>query len=371
MMNTLALLPGILATWARYNLLQPLRRAPFRPRILHLIPTHRCNARCVMCGLWDDQASADGELNTEQWRRLLSDRLFSKLQYVGISGGEPFLRRDLMELIGIFVENNPGLKRVSITTNGLLTERIDRQLETITSLLSHRGVLLDLSVSFHATGDTLDTIYGVDRAFEKSCLTLAMLKQRRNRGQLSCSLNCVLLRDNLEQASGLLRWAAEQELPLSFVLGEERERFHNQACRERFLGPEDQERLTGFISSLAAGFSLANPSAMKYEEILRMLEEGRERTLSCYYAFAGVLLGNDGTLYYCSHSAGIGNAADTPASRLFYDRENLNYRREKLLRAECRRCPPYTLTRLELGKDILKLAGRAAGKRMGKLWRKS
>ncbi len=371
MMSTLSLLPGILATWTRYNLLQPLRRAPFLPRILHLIPTHRCNARCVMCGLWEDKASAEGDLNIEQWRRVLSDRLFSKLQYVGISGGEPFLRKDLMELIGIFVENNPGLKRVSITTNGLLTERIDRHLESITSLLSHRGVLLDVSVSFHAAGDTLNKIYGVDRAFEKACATLEMLKQRRSRGQLSCSLNCVLLRDNLEQAPALLHWAGEQELPLSFVLGEERERFHNQACRERFLGREDRGRLTDFIRSLAADFSAANPSALKYGEILRMLEEGRERTLSCYYAFAGALLGHDGTLYYCSHSTEIGNAAKTPAGRLFYGRENLDYRREKLLRAECRRCPPYTLTRLELEKDFFKLAVRAAGKRMGKLWRKN
>ena len=80
-MNKLALLPELIATWTRYNLLQPLRGGkPFLPRMLHLIPTHRCNARCVMCGLWGDKASADDELNAEQWRRTLSDRLFSKLQ---------------------------------------------------------------------------------------------------------------------------------------------------------------------------------------------------------------------------------------------------------------------------------------------------
>lgn len=366
-MSTLALLPGILATWTRYNLLQPLRGGkPFLPRMLHLIPTHRCNARCVMCGLWEDKAAADTELNVEQWRRLLSDRLFSKLQYVGISGGEPFLRKDLLELVGIFVANNRRLKRISITTNGLLTERTDRQLEALTSLLGHRGVLLDVSVSFHAAGDTLDMIYGVKKAFEKACSTLEMLKARRARGQLTCSLNCVLLRDNLEQAPELLRWAKEQELPLSFVIGEERERFHNQACRERFLGPDDRERLTDFIRSLAGGFSAANPSALKYGEILRMLEEGRERTLSCYYAFAGVLLGHDGTLSYCSHSKGIGNALETPASRLFYRRENLDYRRDRLLRAECRHCPPYTLTRMELEKDIFKAAGRVMRNRIGR-----
>jgi MoaA/NifB/PqqE/SkfB family radical SAM enzyme len=349
---SLAMLPELLSTWVRYNLLQPLRSRPYRPRMLHLIPTHRCNARCVMCLLWQDRASADEELNAEQWRRLLADRLFTDLRYVGISGGEPFLRRDLAELAGIFLANNRRLQRISITTNGLLTERIDRQLETLTRLLGRKKVLLDISVSFHAAGPLLDEIYGVDRAFEKAVDTLAMLKERRNRGQLSCSLNCVLLKNNLDHAPDLRRWAGEQELPISFVLGEERERFHNRECRDRFVGDDDRQRMIGFIRTLAETGD--GSAAVKYRELLSMLEQGRERTLSCYYGFAGLLLGHDGTLYYCSHSKAIGNAAETPAHRLFHDRKHLDYRRDELLGAECRDCPPYTLTRMELLKDIHK-----------------
>lgn len=365
-MSKLALLPELVSTWTRYNLLQPLRGKPFRPRMLHLIPTHRCNARCVMCGLWQDKGSAEDDLALDQWRTLLADRLFSRLQFVGISGGEPFLRNDLVELAALFVERNPGLKRVSITTNGLLPERTGRLLDELAGLLGPRGILLDVSVSFHAAGPTLDRIFGVEGAFDRACRTLELLGERRQRGQLTCSLNCVLLRDNIEEAPHLLRWARDRDLPLSFVLGEERERFHNTACGERFLGEEDRGRLIAFIRSLAGNVSPANPSAVKYGEILRMLEEGRERTLSCYYAFAGVLLGNDGTLYYCSHCRGIGNALETPAHELFYDRKNLEYRKGRLIGDECRHCPPYTLTRMELEKDILKVAGRALQRKRGR-----
>jgi len=357
-MSRLALLPELVSTWTRYNLLQPLRGRPFLPRMAHVIPSHRCNARCVMCGLWQDEGSVDNDLTLEQWRELLADRLFSRLQFVGISGGEPFLRGDLAELAALFVERTPGLKRVSITTNGLLPGRTGRLLDQLAGLLGPRGILLDISVSFHAAGPTLDRIFGVEGAFDNACRTLELLRERRQRGQLTCSLNCVLLRDNIEEAPDLLRWAREHDLPLSFVLGEERERFHNTACGERFLAEGDRGRLIAFIRSLADDFP-ASPSAVKYGEILRMLEEGRERTLSCYYAFAGVLLGNDGTLYYCSHCRGIGNALETPAHELFYGKENLEYRKERLINVECRHCPPYTLTRLELEKDILKVAGRA------------
>ncbi len=201
-------------------------------------------------------------------------------------------------------------------------------------------------------------------AFEKAGATPQTLKERRARGELTCSLNCVLLRDNLEEAPELLRWAEEQELPLSFVLGEERERFHNQECSERFLDDGHREQLTAFIRSLAAGFSAGSPSALKYDEILRMLGQGQDRTLSCYYAFAGLLLGHDGTLYYCSHSKVIGNALETPAHQLFHRRDHLRYRQEALLEDECRHCPPYTLTRMELEKDIHKVLGRI-------LWRRN
>jgi len=353
---SVTMLPELLSTWIRYNLFQPLRSRPFRPRMLHLIPTHRCNARCVMCLLWKDRASADQELNAEQWRRVLADRLFTDLRYVGISGGEPFLRKDLAELVGIFLANNRRLQRISITTNGLLTERIDRQLEGLVRLLDQRGVLLDISVSFHAAGPLLDEIYGVERAFAKASDTLAMLKARRDQGQLSCSLNCVLLRSNLDYAPDLVRWAEEQGLPISFVLGEERERFHNRECADQFLEEGERRRLVGFIHSLAEGS--AGNTAVKYGELLRMLEQGQERTLSCYYGFAGLLLGHDGTLHYCSHSKAIGNAAETPAHRLFYDRDHLRYRRDELLGIECRHCPPYTMTRMELQKDIHRVIRR-------------
>jgi hypothetical protein len=83
-----------------------------------------------------------------------------------------------------------------------------------------------------------------------------------------------------------------------------------------------------------------------------MLESGARRTLSCHYAMGGVILGSRGELYYCPHSRALGNGRDRPAGDVYYDRQNLDYRRSVLLRAKCLQCPPYTFNLWELEKDI-------------------
>ena len=91
------------------------------------------------------------------------------------------------------------------------------------------------------------------------------------------------------------------------------------------------------------------------KELIDMIEGRKHRSLSCYYAFSGFLLGYDGTLYYCSHSNGIGNCLKRSAYDLFYDPDNLRYRQATLIEKECGYCPPYTRTRMEMEKDLYKI----------------
>lgn len=356
MRNTLSFLPEALGVFCKYNICQPLARRPFLPRAMHMIPTHRCNAKCVMCGIWKEKSSADKELSTSDFDRLFSDRLFSRLEYAGISGGEPFLRKDLFDIISLLKTRCPALKRISITTNGMLTDRIEPALSKIVNAFERNGLLLDISISFHGLGEMLSRIYGVEGAFDRISRTIDLLTAYRQKGKLSFSLNCVLLRENLETAPAILNWAQERSIPISFVLGEQRDRFFNDQMQDVFIGEEQREVLLRFLRELGNRGSRLNPGRIKYEELTEMLEGRTERSLSCYYAFSGFLVGYDGTLYYCSHSRAIGNCLVRSAYELFYDPENLMYRRSELIQKECRKCPPYTRTRLEIEKDLLTIA---------------
>ena len=334
---------------------------------MHFISTHRCNARCTMCGIWKEKNSPREEMSADAIDRVLSDRLFSRMEYVGVSGGEPFLRDDLAELTSIVLKRCPSLKRLSLTTNGLLPKRISNVLPEVAELTARAGVLLDISVSVHGMGEMLDGIYGVSGAFTKIERTLSILEEHRNEGRLSFSINCVLLADNIASAENLEQWAGDREIPISFVVGEKRERFFTEGLEPAFLGPDDEKDLLAFLHRLARDPAQSATSANKYRELVAILEGRKTRSLACYYAMGGLLLGHDGCLYYCSHSKEIGNCLDRPAHEIYFESMNLEYRSRELLNAECQTCPPYTRTRWEIEKDLPRTILEMARRRLGRI----
>jgi MoaA/NifB/PqqE/SkfB family radical SAM enzyme len=353
------------SVWCRQALVEPLLPRPSLPRAMHYIATHRCNARCIMCGIWKETADRAGELSPDALGRILGDRLFSRMAYVGVSGGEPFLRDDLIEICGVILDRCRRVKRLSLTTSGLHPRRMAQALPGIEARTRRDGVLLDVSVSVHGVGPALDRIYGVTGAFAKIERALELLERLRDEGRLSFSLNCVLLTDNLGGADELRRWAAGRGIPLSFVVGEHRARFRTDGLDSAFVDGSARQPLVEFLEGLADDPDQSTVAAGKYREIASMVAGHGARSLSCYYAMGGVLLGHDGRLYYCSHSREIGSCLDRAPLDIYRDPDNLAYRERELFAAECRQCPPYTRTRWEIERDLPRVLADSVRRTLG------
>ena len=70
-----------------------------RPTTLLAELTHRCPLPCPYCSNPLDLARSQSELTTDDWKRVFTQaRELGALQ-LGLSGGEPLIRRDLEELI--------------------------------------------------------------------------------------------------------------------------------------------------------------------------------------------------------------------------------------------------------------------------------
>jgi len=70
-----------------------------RPTTLLAELTHRCPLHCPYCSNPIDLARSQSELTTDDWKRVFSQsRELGALQ-LGLSGGEPLIRRDLEELV--------------------------------------------------------------------------------------------------------------------------------------------------------------------------------------------------------------------------------------------------------------------------------
>ena len=157
--------------------------------------TSRCNLRCTMCDYWktvDEQA-----LSTEAWKRVLGELVAVGCRKIHVSGGEPFLRRDLLEILAHGAAL--GLK-VNLTTNGTLVTR-----EAARKLVEARvnGVSISLdgpNASVH------DAIRGIEGSFKRSLRTLRRLRRlSASRAKpLRLRINVVLMRDNYRRAAEMV-----------------------------------------------------------------------------------------------------------------------------------------------------------------------
>src|SRR6266576_3778802 len=125
--------------------LQLLRSAKREKRLgtVILFVTSRCNAFCQTC-FYHEELNHPGDMTFTQIEKV--SRTMPAITDLWLSGGEPTLRRDVSEIIDMFVENN-GVARLIIPTNGLIKSRVceivDRALERNPKLDLYLNIALD------------------------------------------------------------------------------------------------------------------------------------------------------------------------------------------------------------------------------------
>ncbi len=81
-----------------------------------VITTFRCNAKCHMCNIWQHQSDPAEEIPAHYYEKLPEG-----LGRLNVTGGEPMLRDDILDIVGIASKK---AKVVEVSTNGFYTERI-------------------------------------------------------------------------------------------------------------------------------------------------------------------------------------------------------------------------------------------------------
>jgi 12,18-didecarboxysiroheme deacetylase len=101
--------------------------------------TRRCNLKCVHCYSRSEDRDYRGELSLEEGKSLIDDLAEFGSPVILFSGGEPLVRRDILDLIQYAVDSG---RRAVVSTNGtLITESLAEQLSEIG--VSYVGISLD------------------------------------------------------------------------------------------------------------------------------------------------------------------------------------------------------------------------------------
>jgi len=134
--------------------------------------TERCNARCKHCLLGQKRADPTGELTIDEIAKVSAS--MGDMLFFTPTGGEPFLRRDLSEIVHIFHVNNHALN-VGIPTNGSMPGRVLNSVKTM--LEENPDLDLHIDVSIDGLPELHDEIRQVPGLFHRAIETYKALRE--------------------------------------------------------------------------------------------------------------------------------------------------------------------------------------------------
>ena len=157
-----------------------------------LFVTSRCNAFCQTC-FYHAELNQPGDLTFAQLEKV--SRTMPAINDLWLSGGEPTLRRDLSDVIDVFVSNN-GVNRIIIPTNGLIKSRIYDVVDR--ALNNNPAIDLYLNIALDGYGETHDRIRGVPGNWEKAldCIESLYPLKERYTDRFRLNVNTVVCAEN-------------------------------------------------------------------------------------------------------------------------------------------------------------------------------
>ncbi|MHA1861034.1 MAG: radical SAM protein [Candidatus Ranarchaeia archaeon] len=175
----------------------PFSHTPTAPYRVDLALTYRCNNHCPHCYVEVDRRNWDSskELSTEEWKKILDRLIEIGVPHVSFTGGEPTLRRDLVELVRY--SEDIGIIAGLITNGRLLTKQlvedlVDAGIDYVQiTLESHLPEIHDKMVGIQ--GAWKETVQGLDNFIPTDVYTIT---------------NTTLTKINLSSINGLVGFLA-------------------------------------------------------------------------------------------------------------------------------------------------------------------
>ncbi len=332
------------AFWARLGLAPPPG-----PINVTFSVTRKCQSRCRTCFIWKHPPEPGSELDQEAVEILF--RSIGRTYFFNVSGGEPFLRADLPEIVRLACRHlRPAV--IHIPTNALDPQRIEAMTREILDVIALEapGTILTIKPSMDGIGEAHDLVRGVPGNFRRLMDTLERLKNlRKSHRELHVGVGTVISRFNAEKLPEIIRFAGSLEVDTYInEVAEEREEFFNLGSGitpEGVSYGEIMETFKRAVRSGMKGMRLLSrvTTAMRlvyYDIVTEYLKTGRQ-VIPCYAAFLNVHVNSDGEVWPCAILAYRGRMGSVDDSNNFMDVWRSRRAREirrSIRRKECA-CP--------------------------------
>lgn len=272
--------------------------------------SYRCNSKCKTCDVW---RKPNDDFTLDEW-----DQTFQKLGaspvYMTFTGGEPFMRKDLADIVTSAARHcRPSF--VTIPTNGILEKSILRQVKQI--LADAPEIKLGVNLSLDGIDEQHDEIRGVPGNWEKARRTWAALKTIDN-PRLTLSIHTVVSKYNVHDVprvfDELQTWA-----PDSYIseVAEERVELDTVGWN---ITPSATEygQVADFLSEKAResgdtkAARLTQAFRAHYYQMAKQILEEQRQVIPCHAGWASGHIAPNGDVWTCCIRAeAVGNLRET------------------------------------------------------------
>ena len=315
------------------------RSIPLKPTVVSLAVTNRCNSHCIMCNIWQSARDIPDiksfELSGEKIISIFSSRLFAELVELDLTGGEPHLRDDLVDIVlGIIRLKKSALSKlrsIVITSNGFLTRQITSNYQKILCALEDTDIDLVSVTSIDGIGETHDRIRGTGYAFKLASETLGALSElKKEFPNFITGIKTTILPQNVNVLDNILNFALSNNLfhiisPALFTEA----RFRNMDKRDEImLAPDEYKKVLDFYCRDELKTSYFYSMARDF------LASGYKQW-ACAAWYNYLFIDFDGKVYPCEIiPEPIGNVKEKNCEDIWYNFSS-RYWRKRIGKLEC------------------------------------
>ncbi len=296
------------------------------PLTLTFSVTAACQSRCKTCNIGNvylaDPAIAKNNLCIDEIEAVFKS--LGSVYFFNVSGGEPFMRPDLAEIIRMAcIHLQP--KLIHIPTNAIAPQFIEK---TTLKILAYMDELLPDSVplsikpSIDGIGEDHDEVRGKKGNFKLLQKTIALLRAiRREHPRLHVDLGTVISNYNLDKLDQIEDWVHQQGIEsYRHEIAEQRAEFHNigdpitptAEVYESLIQRFKKEIIRNIKTKAFLTRTTEAVRLVYYDVAVDILRQQRQVT-PCYAGFSNIHLNYDGELWPCcvlGGEQGLGNVRD-------------------------------------------------------------
>lgn len=175
----------------------------YRPRVIGIEPTNRCNLNCIMCArrYWNEENNKAGDMTMELFKDKILPFLSGREKVILQCFGEPLLAKYFFEMLN---ECKKKGCRVSLNTNGLLLEKYARRLVELET--DYIGISIDGIKSFkNIRGVEIDSI-------AEGIKELNFIKHELKKRLPILNIDVVAMEQNVSELPELVDFAANLKI---------------------------------------------------------------------------------------------------------------------------------------------------------------